>query len=949
MDRHRIRLNKKDSAFAVDKNNTVDVELRRTAKLFPYNDVRETLDQYEVYQEERRSCDKYRIILTIKPYCSNVLFNALTEIIKNEGSKGTSEDEKTIVITDTGKASFNSSEVQGATNPTRNQMVMNTEYSKDDLGYEYHPGYDIFNNHIIRNLTFKLVNKKYNGNDNKLADKWEGFIDEDLGNPVLSTQRFNTIGDSLRDKDGNPVIYSKRTSIDDASNFNISKHLYNADDLLGFENGDAINECLREDHGWLGFKNGSVISAKERSKPTNAEWNDMDISRVLNNYDNCEFIDMYPDRTLYSFSPKYNMRQHRPEYNWNIVLTYPYRNDYSHPIVSNVSTGDGETNALLLMSMEKMDGTGSSPILLCRTYTKHNLSAGDRVFFYYSKNDGETFERTGTTYKVNALGDLEKNSEDYYFQLTDLGSIEEILGDDYWYSDTTGRFKKTDKAINKALADVVLRITHVVGGIESEYYLRVFRRLPNMKGRKYNLTEEIAEDREKYEDFTKNVVGDNGLINDFAKEQYQLAFAETVYNDDCTQVAFTDYVDIEYLTDNLGRPLTEFYATIVKNNKGYDKWYGEKTYSGEDIEFSHCFGKVTSGLDFHAEKSDNTNTSALSLRGAMSDVGVINNLNLYESRYLDSFVELDKVDKENGNISYEDNEFTGDIVEFIPSRVQEVTLSDVCHRFNTAQREIKSFDKTDPEEGYVQPSARYSKFQYQEITADDFDLSKFTITNTIMEGSDDVVNRPEGYYYKPHCRIQAREFSSINQAAHYEVKVRSAQPIQNEGIYVQITSSRASGVAAGDKIFICDDSSGEWYVTDAVYVIDRYTFVINPLSEMNWIKLCDILNNTEDGRSFTVRRQNKDIPSYATKVGKNKFLWKDVIKVGEMESTLDDTIFANGYFYILKDLNFFLRRQDALGTNGLYAYAKDYFPNDLAGNIDSDTTYDYEDMEEMEC
>ena len=46
------------------------------------------------------------------------------------------------------------------------------------------------------------------------------------------------------------------------------------------------------------------------------------------------------------------------------------------------------------------------------------------------------------------------------------------------------------------------------------------------------------------------------------------------------------------LKDNLGRPLSEIYLTIIKNNIGYKQWYEEHDCGSPDVEFSHCFGKL---------------------------------------------------------------------------------------------------------------------------------------------------------------------------------------------------------------------------------------------------------------------------------------------------------------------------------------------------------------------
>ncbi|NIP31655.1 MAG: hypothetical protein GTN59_14240, partial [Candidatus Dadabacteria bacterium] len=51
---------------------------------------------------------------------------------------------------------------------------------------------------------------------------------------------------------------------------------------------------------------------------------------------------------------------------------------------------------------------------------------------------------------------------------------------------------------------------------------------------------------------------------------YPAAYGVTYYNDDVAAFNFKTDIDVENLTDNLGRPLSELYLTIVKNDKDSD-------------------------------------------------------------------------------------------------------------------------------------------------------------------------------------------------------------------------------------------------------------------------------------------------------------------------------------------------------------------------------------------
>ena len=134
-----IRLNKTDSIRSVNKDNNLDVSLNTTSKMIKYNNIRETVDSYEVYKDERKKCNRYRLILTINPFCTNVLFNPLTEMAKYTPLNGGVKIERAI----------DRERVNGVDGDTsqRVQFIANTTYSTSANGYTYYPGYDIFDNH----------------------------------------------------------------------------------------------------------------------------------------------------------------------------------------------------------------------------------------------------------------------------------------------------------------------------------------------------------------------------------------------------------------------------------------------------------------------------------------------------------------------------------------------------------------------------------------------------------------------------------------------------------------------------------------------------------------------------------------------------------------------------------------------------------------------------------
>ena len=688
MAKHVIRTSETDSVKGLPSTMSVDVNLRQTTKTLPFPNVSSTLSQRNVYEEERQAGNNFRLILTIVPYCSNVLFNPLTEIIKDEGS------DDVFVVTDVTNMDNAPVTIKnkidgaiGVDNPTRVHMICNTEYSSEiHGGYEYHPGYDFFDNHLLRNLSFKLVNPF----NDKVKD---------------AKEVFNTLADYARDRNGDVKKYNRRISINSINSnqgFNKDKHLYLIDDVMKIE--DSINNNLYDENGWWGFTNNTTIDTKQLN---NRRWDSMDIGKALNNYKACEFIDMYTDRSLFSFAPKFNKFTHENENNWNVVLTYPYKNIYDHPLclggtsyIKRTTNSEGEFveetvsegnrwMGLKVLTAQLGSGKAGSNNLILRTYTKHGMEQGDLFYLYYTNpyketaedeyekcdkfsdntlNGSEVYYESQSYYQVTNIGDLSKNNNEYFFYTSNTSIVKEIYRsylkyveklikenvdtskipfyEDYENDDKKDIYDADNNLktvlINKILKYSNFRIRRCVKGVKSTYYIRQFRKIPNLRAAQREMTDEEALHKSKFNGVFDSYIADNALdpVNpnyqrNFNSEMYQLGFASSIYNDNVAQITFMDGVNVKGLTDNLGRPLTEIYYTIVKNNAGHEVWYHneEPLYSNKDIrelyennkegfkekygveydgytvEFSHCFGKVTSGFETYVMSDDRKETT----------------------------------------------------------------------------------------------------------------------------------------------------------------------------------------------------------------------------------------------------------------------------------------------------------------------------------------------------
>lgn len=886
MNQFRIRLNKTNSVNSVNKDNMVDVEFQQTTNPYMFTtDIKDTIDQYEVFEAERANCTNYRLITTIKPFCSNVLFNPITEIVYKEGS------DDCIIATDVNNKIDVSKmkggdKIYGEIKPDRAQMIRDTEYSRKEINFEYHPGTDIFNNHILRNTSFKIVNPP-NTTDNE------------------SREHFNTISDLLRYYDTEPIYYNKRTSITDIKTKQ-KKHLYDADDILSMQNGDAINNNLMEENGWFGFVNKSSVIAK---KNENKKWVDEGFNKVINNRESCEFIDMYPDRTLFSFNPKYNPYRHRPEYNWDLFLTYPYENDYNNALISG---------GLLIKSIELAFNSVGRRIVLFSTYTKHNLSIGTAFNLYIANKEknNEVKVIKVENILVNSLGNVKKEDEEHYFYTTQTDIISQILSNNEEIDDDTDNDDINEQIKTR---NVTFRLKHIVNGYESEYYIRKFKKLPNLN-KIVNEEDKLTLDKSycvnEFEEWIKD------KPNDFDKEQYQLAFSSTIYNDNNTQVTWTDGINIDNILDNRGRPLTEIYLTVMKRNKGYDEWYNQRHVESKEIEYSHCFGNVSWGFDLLSAKGE----KEINLQESLQDVKLIHN------------VDIDIVNAD---------EFNGDIVEYNVTTCNETILEDCYFRFNTYLRE-------NPVDYYT--------YQYDEITSDDYDKEGFKKETTKLT-NDDAIKfwiHPEGYYYKAHYRILLKEFGEIHQESHFDLNIKNVAIRRNDtdnSTYVVVQTKLPHHLAANDKIMLCKDGTDEVVDIRVKSVINSNTFTFASINdELDARTVCDILNGKydEDNITYSLKRYNDKIPFYAEKVDNtNRYLWRNVNNVGNKDNTvLPEYRFANGYFYIDQDINFFLKRQDPFNEFGLWYNGEEednILPNDIIGNILKESNYEYKEETEATC
>ena len=471
------------SKSSTNTSEGLHVSLAGRKKLLPVNDTSNVLNQNDQYTNEREICSTLRLTCQVNPVCSNVLFNRVTEVVKNEGSdnvfvinygiggenelNGVLYKDKTMEFWTGGTMDYANGTTTGT---TVTNAIRDTQLSNSKNNFVYHCGLDFFNNHLLRSETFKCVCK-----------------------PFSNTQAFNTIADQMRDVNGNVVREVLPLPVPNNPK-KIDMHLYEFDDVLSFKK-CVKNKLIKRFDGWVGFKNASKI--KTYKVFTDKNWdNSMEIERPIMYMSGGDFVDMYPDRSLYSFVPKYNRFRKRIEKNWNYCITYPSSSytpsDDSEPF-SEVIDYELKSMKVACFNENTRQDNGTRQLVIY-SVAKHGLTVGDYVNIYKRNSVGEV-EKILDNAEVTAIAD------DFIFTLFTQDvqisknwiTVENAVSTGYTLSDAKNYVLYNDKRykiINNGQNETYINVDDdaqdisykkVVNDIECDYYVRIFSRLPNFK------------------------------------------------------------------------------------------------------------------------------------------------------------------------------------------------------------------------------------------------------------------------------------------------------------------------------------------------------------------------------------------------------------------------------------------------------------------------------------
>ncbi len=205
-----------------------------------------------------------------------------------------------------------------------------------------------------------------------------------------------------------------------------------------------------------------------------------------------------------------------------------------------------------------------------------------------------------------------------------------------------------------------------------------------------------------------------GVMGDQEYDLSPLAFSKNIFGDQILQLITKNDIDLTNLTDNLGRPLSKMYLMLIKRK-------------------SEGFTEIKSGFKLNnINNIDNSNS--------IHDICRIHNGN-------NSHIPLDT------NLSFHDNDFIGDLVEYNPDTLLETILSEVHHRFNTQNREldstivIKNNSSTDSSIGNVPYQVENNDLS-DILNGGDVNLSYNPIVPEIRESSLTLATTSNNFNYK---------------------------------------------------------------------------------------------------------------------------------------------------------------------------------------------------------
>jgi hypothetical protein len=253
----------------------------------------------------------------------------------------------------------------------------------------------------------------------------------------------------------------------------------------------------------------------------------------LPSYQEFEFIRTDVDSKQLNFVTKSSST-----YNWNIVLSYPYENDYSVQMeyyfsggtsLSPWVSGDG-------IPFNITNGTDNgAPTIVFTCPVKHGLSIGEWVLLPFSYNNTNTFQ-------VNSLGNDTVGSDEYIFNIYNIGFTGSTFA-----SGVQGTFKRIIDINNS-------------GETKSIYYVRKHKIISNPDDSILTLS-----------GFELNPFDDGAAYQFSSLTPNKIARIAKWQSSNTYNLTLSRDLEVIKQVDNNKKPLTQVFATF--QNVGYFGWW----------------------------------------------------------------------------------------------------------------------------------------------------------------------------------------------------------------------------------------------------------------------------------------------------------------------------------------------------------------------------------------
>ena len=165
----------------------------------------------------------------------------------------------------------------------------------------------------------------------------------------------------------------------------------------------------------------------------------------------------------------------------------------------------------------------------------------------------------------------------------------------------------------------------------------------------------------------------------------------------------------------------------------------------------------------------------------------------------------------------------------------------------------------------------------------------------------------EGYYYKMHYKIPLKTISmSINKDDGITYDLLS---IEKDDKKLLIKTVYENGLTINDKLTLYDKLNNKFYYLVVTEIYTEFYFKCSVKNE----DLSEGFTDDVSGlTNVSLIKRGLGVPGYAKliKDGSCRYYWREVLSNGIEQNDSKIYPFTNGAFYVNRNINFYLRRQD---------------------------------------